>query len=83
VGQEWVLNQLAGVEASERRYCKGDHDWHSDTETGELKGGPFLLRTTPSAVEQKLRVPVVPLTGLPTTTNCSHGCVVQTAITLN
>src|SRR6267142_3434774 len=59
---------------SSQLYCSGDHAWHSETLTGNVSGGPVSKRTTPSEVEQKLRVPVLPVSGVPTTTNSSHFC---------
>jgi hypothetical protein len=53
---------------------------HSDTLTGEVRGGPVLKRITPSEVEQKLRVPVLLSTGLAITTYSWHWCCLQTDV---
>src|SRR3989442_3230885 len=66
-----------------RAHCSGDHARHSDTLTGEVRGGPVLKRITPSEVEQKLLVPTSLATGVPTTTNSLHSCCLQTAVMRN
>ncbi len=66
----------------ELRYCSGAQAWHSDTLTGEIRGGSVLKRINPSEVEQKLLPPVLLETGVPTTTNSLHNCSLHTAMTL-
>jgi len=64
-------------------YCRVNHEWHSDTLTGAVSEPPDLKRTTASDVEQKLRDPVLPETGEPTTTYSSQDCFLQSAVSLN
>ena len=59
---------------------KGVHLRHLAAEMGEVSGGPTSDRMTASDVEQKLRVPVLLLTGVATTTYSTQGCILQVVV---
>ena len=64
-------------------YWMGDQPRHSDALTREFNGGPTFRWITPSDVEQKLRVPVLLLTGVATTTYSLHTRNLHIAVTWN
>lgn len=75
--------QVAAPVENFRAHRSGSQALHSDTPIGEIIAGPILKRTTPSEVEQKLLVPVLLPTGVPTTTYSSHFVLLHTAVMRN
>jgi len=59
---------------------KGAQLRHLAAEIGEVNGGPISERITASEVEHKLRVPVLLLTGVATTTYSEQGCNLQVVV---